>query len=168
MSQITRPHVASWIISNEAASLSGVLTTTLVATSVYLYAFETLAPITVSGGKWRMGVTVGGTTDIGIYDVNGNLLAHSGAITNVASTDMTANFLASIVLAPGQYFMALLPSSSSDTYLGITSSASLTPTSRVRIAVNTAASALPATTGGYTDKPSRVPAMALTISGGLT
>jgi hypothetical protein len=170
MSQITRPHVAPWIISDEVAALAGVLTTLLAANVVYMYAFETLAPITITGAKWRMGATTTGTTDIGVYDSNGNLLGHTGATTNTASTNMSASLNGgNITLAPGQYFMALCPSNSTDTYLAIGSVAAATTPTRHRQATNTGtAGVLPGTTGGYADTPSKTPAMSLTISGGLT
>lgn len=170
MSQITRPNPAVWIISNDAVSLNAVLTVTLGANIVYLYAFEIFAPTTFTGAKWRMGATTTGTTDVGIYDVNGNLQTHTGAITNTASTNMSQAFSGgNITLAPGLYFMALCPSNATDTYLGVASTTSKTTTSRDRQATNSGtAGVLPATTGGYSDTPSAVPAMSLTISGGLT
>lgn len=169
MSQISRPHVVSWIISDEASALVGALTTVLAANAVYLYAFEVYAPTTITGAKWRMGATTTGTTDIGVYDVNGNLLGHTGATTNTASTNMSANFISSITLAPGLYFMAMCPSNSTDTYLAVTSAATQTTPTRHRQATNTGtAGVLPNTTGGYSDTPSKAPAMSLTVSGGLT
>ncbi len=168
-----RHQVPPWIISNDAASVNSVLTVTFTANNVFLYAFEVSAPCTITGAKWRMGATVGTggtqTTDIGIYDANGNLLGHTGATTNVASTNMSQAFLSSVLLTPGLYFMAFVSQNGSDTYLGISGTTSKSTTSRNRLATNLAsAGVLPATTGGYSDTPGNVPAISLTISGGLT
>jgi hypothetical protein len=173
MPLFTNP-VQPWIVSNDAVSINSVLTVTLSNTVVYLYAFELGAPTTFSGAKWRMGATGAGYTDIGIYDVNGNLQAHTTATLNTASTNMSQAFSGgNITLAPGQYFMALCASSASDTYLGISGTTSKSTTSRNRQATNAPTGSgntisLPSTTGGYSDSPANVPAFALTISGGLT
>ncbi len=162
--------IAPWTVSNDAASLTGAATTVLTANVVYLYAFEVMASITVTGCKWHMGTTATGTTDVGVYDANGNLLGHTGAVANVASTNMS-NALSggNLTLAPGQYFLALCPSNSTDTYQAVSATSPKTPTSRNRQGVTGGtAGVLPTTTGGYTDTPAQVPAMALALLNGLT
>ncbi len=158
-----------WIISNDAAAIGGATSTTLVAEAVYLYAFEIDSTITITGGKWRTGTTAAGTCDVGVYDMNGNLLGHTGQVSNIVSTNMSAALLVNVTLSPGQYFMALWASVATDDYLGISSTGTFASESRNRIATNaTSATGLPATTGGYADNPTRIPAMSLTIAGGLT
>lgn len=161
--------VAPWIISNDPASLAGSATVTLVANQVYLYAFEITANITITSAKWHIGTIATGTTDLGVYDVNGNLLAHTGPVGNVAATNMHAAFTSgNFLLGPGQYFLALCPSSASDNYLGITAVGAQAPLSRNRLATNTGVTGqLPTTMGSYTDNPSKIPALALTLLNGL-
>lgn len=158
------------IIADEAVSVSGVATASLSANVVYLYAFVLRAPTIFSGAKWRMGATTTGTTDIGIYSFAGSLLIHTGAVTNVASTNMSANFSgnATIYLPPGQYFMALCPSNGTDTYnsIGISNPA-IQSNMRQGTTAGTAG-VLPNSTGGYSDTPARFPGVALTVVGGLT
>ena len=117
-----------------------------------------------------MGATTTGTTDMGVYDANGNLLAHTGATTNTASTNMSQAFSGgNLALGPGQYFMALCPSNSTDTYLAVTSTSRQAPVTRNRLGVTAGTSGvLPSTSGGYSDGPSRTPGMSLTILNGLT
>ena len=169
-SSVDANQIQPWIISNDPASLAGAVTVTLVANQVYLYAFELPASVTFTGAKWRMGATATGTTDLGIYDANGNLLGHTGAITNTASTNMSNAFTGgNLQLAAGQYFMAMVPSNSTDTYLAAGSASTLTGTTRFRSGTTAGtAGVLPNTTGGYTDAISRAPAMALTNLNGLT
>lgn len=142
---------------------SGVLS----ANVVYLFAFEIQAPTVVTGGKWRMAVTVTGTTNIGIYTAAGNLVSgsDSGAKTNVTNSDNSFTYVTAITLSPGQYLMALSPSNSTDTYQqrGLTASA----TTRYRTASNAlSGGALPGVTGALT-LPSLFPAFSLTIQGGI-
>lgn len=109
---IPKPWVIDMGLGADGSAASGVLT----ANVVYLYPFELLAGVTVTGMRWRMFATVTGTTDVGIYDQNGNLLAHTGVQTNLASQVQSANFASALALAPGRYYMALCPSNSTDTY----------------------------------------------------
>ncbi len=153
----------------EALAIGGSASNTLGANSVYLYAFELAVAVTFSGAKWRIGTTGGGTADVGIYDINGNLLTHTGGTTNTGSTNMSANFSGgNYTLQPGQYFMAYCTSSATDNVYGVSlgNPAAIT---RCRLANNSAtAGVLPSTTGGYTDAPGHFPAFSLTVVGGLT
>ncbi len=164
------PYPPPLIVANEIIALTGVATTAVTGNQVYLYAFEVYSPTTFSGAKWRVGATSTGTTDIGIYSFDGNtLFAHTGAITNVASTNMSNAFTGGNVTLPaGQYFMAVTVSNSTDTLVTLPAS-NAGIMSRVRQSTNNAtAGVLPSTTGGYSDVPARVVACALTVVGGLT
>ncbi len=162
--------VPELITTDEVISVTGVATSTLTGNTVYLYAFKLSAPTTYSGAKWRMGATVTGTTDIGIYDfATGTKQASLGATTNVASTNMSANFSGgNIQLSAGQYFMAMTVSNSTDT--PVTNAVSNPGIqSYMRQATNAAsAGVLPSTLGGYSDTPARFPSFGLTVVGGLT
>lgn len=159
---------APWIISSDAVAVSAA-TGTLAANVVYLYAFELAVQVTVTNMKVRITATATGTTDMGIYDVNGNLLTHTGAVTNTANTTMT-NALSggNFTLGPGQYFLALCPSNSTDTYQRVSPGNSYSPVSRMRQATNAgSAGVLPATTGGNATSTT-APAFAALLVGGLT
>ena len=115
--QIIQPPIPKpWVIDMGLGTDAGVASGVLTANAVYMFPFELLAGVTVTGMRWRMFLTVTGTTDIGIYDQNGNLLAHTGVQTNVASTVQSVNFASALALAPGRYFLALCPSNATDTY----------------------------------------------------
>jgi hypothetical protein len=146
------------------ATGSGVLT----ANIVYLIAVTLTAGVSVSGMRWRVTATATGTTDLGLYDASGNLLVHTGAITNVASTTMTSNFSSNYALSPGNYYLALCPSNSTDTY-GTTASLS-TPgaVSDLRQATNAGTSGvLPSTTGVIAAPTTRFPLFCGVVVGGL-
>src|SRR5690348_18394183 len=115
MSFITTVRIQPWIIEGYSFSPQN-SSGTLTANAVYTFAFEVQAPVTITAMRWRMGATATGNTDTGIYDANGNLLAHTGSTANVASVDNTANLLSSITLAPGRYYMAITPGNATDTY----------------------------------------------------
>lgn len=161
--------IAPLIIADEAVAATASASTVYGANIVYLYAFELQATATISGAKWRVGATATGTTDIGIYDSGGNLLTHTGAVANVASTTQSANFSGgNYTLSPGQYFMALVVSNATDTISGL-AVGNPAVMSRMRQATNSgAAGVLPLATGGYSDAPAKFPAFALTVAGGLT
>ena len=138
------------IISSDATAVSAA-SGVLAGNVVYLYAFEITASIVISSMKFRVTATATGTTDAGIYDSNGNLLTHTGAVTNTANTTMT-NALSggNFSLAPGQYFSALCCSNSTDTYQRVSPGNSYSPMSRMRQATNAGSvGVLPATTGGH-------------------
>src|SRR5947209_8243171 len=111
------PQPAPLIVSDgETIGLMG-SSQTLTANAVYLWAFEIFALTTFTGAKLRIVATATGTTDIGIYTFTGSLLIDTGAIANVANTNMSNNFTANLSIDKGQYFMALCPSNATDTYL---------------------------------------------------
>lgn len=137
------------IISDDGGVLTAQITTTLAANAVYLRAFTIYATTTIVAAGYRMGATTTGKTNLGIYTLAGNLVSGSdtGQVTNVASSDNKFTYGSAIVLAQGQYFLALSPSNGSDTYMARVATVGTTNGS-YRIAANTlSAGALPATTG---------------------
>lgn len=67
---VPAPAVKPWAIVQEglpSQAASGTLTTN----QVYLWCFETQAPIVLTGMRYKMGATATGTVDLGIYDVSG-------------------------------------------------------------------------------------------------
>ncbi len=104
--------VAPWLL-NESVTTVGT-NVVLVANTVYLVPIEVAGACTCTGIRFRT-VTATGTSDVGIYDANGNLLAHSGAVANSGALQ-TLNLLAPLALAPGRYILAITPSNSTDTY----------------------------------------------------
>ncbi len=158
-------------IGTDSIGLAGALTILLTANQVYLYLFEVPPTgMTILGTKWRMGATIGGTTNMGIYTYAGNLVAGSdtGAQTNTANSNMTFTYATAVFLPGGSYYIALAPSNATDTYEGITAPAGGPILSRSRAATNVlAAGALPATTGAITTSGTKVPGAALQVSGGI-
>ena len=157
-----QPFVIDMGLGADGASASGVLA----ANTVYMFPFELYANVTVTGMRWRMFATVTGTTDIGIYDVNKNLLAHTGVQTNVVSAVNSANFASPLVLSPGQYYMALCPSNSTDTYGRVgTLGPSFSIARNYTGATAGTAGVLPATEGALSTSAS-MPVMEAIVSGG--
>jgi len=111
--------ITPWIIPSEENVMQG-SSFTLTANTVYLYLLELQGPATIPSMRYRMGATATGTVDLGIYDGSGNLLGHTGAVSTVASGLNTINLISSLNLSPGRYALALCPSNSTDTYIGLT------------------------------------------------
>src|SRR5258708_2705457 len=105
------------IIDNEVASYT-LNTSALSANTVYLWAFELLTNVTITGMRFRNGTTATGATNLGIYTAAGNLIAGSdtGAQTDAVSTTKTATYGSPVVLGPGQYFLALACNNATDTF----------------------------------------------------
>lgn len=160
--------VQPWIIDNLGIAPAA-SSHTLTANKGYLWAFELLAPCTITAMRWFMAATVTGTSDAGIYDGSGNLLSHTGAVTNVANVDNSANLLSSLALSPGRYYMALCPSNSTDTYMSISGLQDVATPSLTRVlftVTNGSAGVLPSTTGGIA-LSNRIPVLAAVVSGGI-
>ena len=157
------------IVANEAITTGGA-SHAMVATNVYLYAFEILVVTTYTGAKWRVSSTAVGSTDVGVYTFAGTLLGSLGGIANTSNTSMSGNFATPILCGPGQYFMALACSGAEPLY-SVSSFNNVAVLSRCRVAVNGSAgtpTVLPSSTGGYTNAPAVFPAFSLIVSGGLT
>jgi hypothetical protein len=172
MSQITTPITLPLSLNNEGLEASSVITSALVANTVYLYAFVVSVPIALSGAKWETGLAVlgSGGTDVGIYSFAGTLLVHFAAVVqNVASSIMSGNFATNpYTLAPGQYFMAYCVSDATDLIRLAVPTAGTVAESGARKATNNGtAGVLPPTTGGYGAPPGKFPAFSLTVVGGL-
>lgn len=155
--------VAPWAIVEEGIPPSGA-SHVLTANQVYLWGFEIQTPITIDTLTWKMAATVTGTTDVGIYDANGNLLAHSGATTNVANSNNTATLTNALSIGPGRYLLALCPSNGTDTYSGVNAAGSGLVRS-MGCANAATAGVLPATTGTLS-AAGNVPLMRAHVVGG--
>ena len=156
------PSVIDMGLGADGSAASGVLA----ANTVYMFPFELLANVTITGMRWRMFATVTGTTDIGIYDSGENLLAHTGVQTNVASLINSANFGSALTISPGRYYMALCPSNSTDTYGRVgTLGGSFSIARNYTGATAGTAGVLPATEGALSTSAS-MPVMEAIISGG--
>ncbi len=140
------PSVPPDIIASDVTA-SGATSVTFTANHVYLTSFAVNVTTIIVATGWQCGSTAAGKTNMGIYTLSGNLVSGSdtGQVSN-STADVKSTYATPIVLPPGQYFMALSPSSGSDDYLSRLGTATLQ--SRFRIATNvTSAGALPATTG---------------------
>lgn len=170
MSFIYAPPPQPLIISDEALMSSSIITTTLAANTVYLYAFELAVPTAFSGGKWEMGATSTGVSDIGIYDVaTGSLQVHlASAFSNVLNSQNVASFAATFTCPPGQWWMAFATSLGTDNVRAAAPTASTVLESRARKATNGATiGVLPPTLGAILAPTGKHPAVMLTVVGGI-
>lgn len=71
-----------------------------------------------SGAIWMNGATATGNLDIGVFDALGNWLASTGSTAQSGTTaPQKASFTATVVLKPGRYFLAVVSSSASTTFV---------------------------------------------------
>ena len=90
--------------------------TTTTGGAIYIVGVVLYAPVVVTGMKCRMGSTAAGNIDMGIYDVNFNVLANKGATGSLsASAVNTLTFANALSLSPGRYWLAWVDSAGSDT-----------------------------------------------------
>lgn len=143
------PSIVPPYLGTDAAELSaGGTTGVMTANQVYLIAVTIHEACSVSGMRAHVGSTATGSCDMGIYDANGNLLVHTGAVVNAASTTMTNAFSANYALSKGVYFLAFCPSNSTDTYSKIGALSTPGAMSGLRVATNAGtAGVLPSTLG---------------------
>jgi len=158
---------APQIIDNEVAALTGA-SSALAASNVYLWAFEITVPVVIVGMRWRNAATATGATNMGIYTAAGNFVAGSdtGAVTDVANAAVSFTYGTPLVLAPGQYYLALACNNGTDTFQGV-SPLGANGSRAKKTTNNLAAGALPLTTGVIITNPSVAPAMSALVSGGI-
>lgn len=157
------------IISNDAVVYGSVLTVTLTANAVNLYAFSLPSFTTITGVRWRMGATTTGHTNMAVYTLAGNLVTGSdtGAQLNTASAANNFTYGTALGLAAGLYYLALACDNATDTYEGTSLGASQSELTTYRLAANAlAAGVMPATTGAISFN-AKQPSMSALISGGL-
>lgn len=162
--------IAPPYLGTDAAELAaGGTTGAMTANQVYLIALSLHSACVVSAMRTHIGSTATGTTDMGIYDANGNLLTHTGAVANVASTTQTNPFGSAYALPKGTYFLAFCPSNGTDTFSKIGALNTPGAMSGVRVATNAGtAGVLPATLGAILAPTSGgSPVFSGVVSGGL-
>ena len=91
----------------------GGLSSGFAAGAIFINGIIVSAPLTILAMECRMG-TATGNIDMGIYDVNFNLLVHKGA-TAAASGLNTLTFASPLPLSPGQYWLAWMDTIGTDT-----------------------------------------------------
>lgn len=94
-------------------------TTSGTQTLNHLYVGEITLPFpTVLTGQFiYKGSTAAGNVKVGIYDVNGNLLASSASTALSGTFGVQAiPYTAQIALPAGKYFIGVIPSTSTDTF----------------------------------------------------
>jgi hypothetical protein len=160
--------IPTYLGSDTAEVGAGGTTGGMTANAVYLLAVTVTAACIVSGMRVHIGSTATGTTDMGIYDFNGNLLVHTGAVANTVATTMTNNFSAIYVLGPGNYYLACCPSNATDTYSKVPTIAVPGSISNFRLATNAGSSGvLPSTLGTILAPSGASPVFGGVVAGGL-
>ncbi len=160
--------IPPYLGSDAAESSAGGTTNTVTANQVYLIAEQIIGGCVVTGMRTHVGSTATGNTDMGIYDANGNLLAHTGKVANVASTTQTNNFSSPLYLGPGNYFLAFANDNGTDTYSRAGTIGVPGAMSNFRIATNNAtAGVLPATLGAILAPSGAYPVFSGVTQGGL-
>lgn len=162
--------VSPAIIATDWSQAGSVVTTTYTANQVQCFSFDLQAPTVITGARWHMGATATGSTNVAIYTLSGGALvsgSDTGAITNVANSDVSATYTTPISLAPGQYLAALASSNGTDTYMA-RNSGSANKAWHNRVATNTmSASVMPSTLGTLNATLSN-PSFCLLTQGGLS
>ena len=166
-STVDTGQVQPWVIDMGMGADGSAASGTLTANTVYMFPFELLANVTITGMRWRMFVTVTGTTDIGIYDSGGNLLAHTGTQVNAASQVQSANFASVLALSPGRYYMALCPSNSTDTYGRVGSMGPNFSIARNYTGATAGSSGVLPASAGALSTSAAMPVMEAIVSGGV-
>ncbi len=92
---------------------------TLTANTVYLTAMYLPATSVVTGIRFALAATAAGNVDVGIYDLNGNLIVNKGSttISGLANTNPTFSFASPVVLPQGRYLIAITPGAATDTFI---------------------------------------------------
>lgn len=89
----------------------------LAANTTYLQSLEVLSSVTVTGFIIGHGSVAAGNLDLGIYDVNGNLLGHTGVTAaSGANSSQTLTLGTPFAISPGNYYTALWVDNATDTY----------------------------------------------------
>ncbi len=159
-----------WMLGSDALETgAGGTTGAAVANQVYLIAVVVRGTTTITNMRTHVGSTATGHTDMGIYDINGNLLAHTGAVANVASSANTnplsgGNYL----LTPGNYYIAMCCDNSTDTYSRQNSLVVPGALSNIRQATNAAtAGVLPSALGAILAPNGPIPVWCALVLNGL-
>ena len=90
------------------------------------------APGLAQGVFWQNGTAVAGNVDVGLYDEDGNLLAHGGltAAAGVSVPQYVA-FASPVLLVTGRYYIAVTATSASQQFLAWGTSAAATNVNRM-------------------------------------
>jgi hypothetical protein len=117
-----------------------------VANAALLIPFTLTKQATFVEAFWYNGATVTYNVDVGVYDTGGNLLGHTGSIVSSGTSAIQiAALTASFKAGPGSFYLAIVASSTSMTFTGVTT-ASITMLQAMGCAY-IAASDLPLATG---------------------
>jgi hypothetical protein len=103
MSFITSPAIPPFALYADDLAYG---TGTSASGAIFIVGKEIQAPVKITGMKCRMGATAAGNIDMGIYDVNFNLLASKGATAAVPNSVNTLTFASPLLLSPGRYWLA--------------------------------------------------------------
>lgn len=96
---------------------SGWAATTWTANLTVYTPLFTVEPLIVAQFFWMAGGAAAGSTDVGIYDRPGTtLLAHAGAVSNTATSDIQLADITDYELPPGRYWLALTCNSGTQQY----------------------------------------------------
>lgn len=130
--------------------------------SVLLYEMQGNA--TAKDMRYRAGVGTG-TVQLGIYDVNGNLLGNTATVaTTVSASYQIVALAANVPMSPGRYYFAIWQSLNTDTFFRVTGQINAL---KGQILSGTFAGGLPATITLGNLSNAVAPSLAVGVVGGL-
>lgn len=162
---VSAPPPKPWVLTDPgvtAASAGGALNG---ANQVSVLLVTVEVQVTITGMRYRASGTPTGNTQLGVYDINGNLLGSTASGAVVASTTpQTVNLSANVALPPGRYYLAIWQSLNTDNFFRVTGQIGVLPG---QLLSGTFAGGLPATITIGNLSNNVAPAIAAVISGGL-
>lgn len=102
----------------DRTSGGGVGSGTLTANTALYVPVELIQPSTFVAAMWCNGATVSGTVEVGVYTDDWTLLTSTGAITQAGANTAQVASMTSFTLRPSRYYIALVCSSATATFIG--------------------------------------------------
>ena len=91
-----------------------------IANAAFLVPFTLTKQYTATTGFWYNGATVTYNVDVGVYDISGNMLCHTGSVVSSGTSVLqTAALTASTSFGPGNFYLAITASDTSMTFFAL-------------------------------------------------
>jgi hypothetical protein len=92
--------------------------------AAFLVPFTLNKSITIIRGFWYNGSAVGYNVDVGVFDISGNLLCHTGNVVSANINTVQNAAIASTRFGPGNFYLAVSTSSISQTFFSAAAASS--------------------------------------------